>query len=78
MVAICNKRPMQLGIIPLLDAYIEHQKEVVTNRSNFELKSAKKRLHIVEGLISMTSILDAVIQTIRNSLNKRDAKENLI
>ena len=78
MVAICNKRPMQLGIIPLLDAYIDHQKEVVTNRSNFELKSAKKRLHIVEGLISMTSILDAVIQTIRNSLNKRDAKENLI
>lgn len=78
MVAICNKRPMQLGIIPLLDAYIEHQKEVVTNRSNFELKSAKKRLHIVEGLISMTSILDAVIQTIRNSVNKRDAKENLI
>lgn len=78
MVVICNKRPMQLGIIPIIDAYIDHQKEVVTNRSNFELKSAKKRLHIVEGLIFMTSILDAVIQTIRNSANKRDAKENLI
>ena len=78
MVVICNKRPMQLGIIPIIDAYIDHQKEVVTNRSNFELKSAKKRLHIVEGLIFMTSILDAVIQTIRNSLNKKDAKENLI
>lgn len=78
MVVICNKRPMQLGIIPIIDAYIDHQKEVVTNRSNFELKSAKKRLHIVEGLIFMTSILDAVIQTIRNSANKKDAKENLI
>lgn len=78
MVVICNKRPMQLGIIPIIDAYIAHQKEVVTNRSNFELKSAKKRLHIVEGLIFMTSILDAVIQTIRNSANKKDAKENLI
>ncbi len=42
MVVICNKRPMQLGIIPIIDAYIDHQKEVVTNRSNFELKSAKK------------------------------------
>lgn len=78
MVVICNKRPMQLGIIPIIDAYVDHQKEVVTNRSNFELKSAKKRLHIVEGLIFMTSILDAVIQTIRNSQNKKDAKENLI
>ena len=78
VVAICNKRPMQLGLIQMLDAYIEHQKEVITNRSNFELASAKKRLHIVEGLISMTSILDAVIQTIRNSANKKDAKDNLI
>ena len=78
MVAISNKRPVMLGLVDFLDAYIAHQKEVVTNRSNFELKSAKKRLHIVEGLISMTSILDAVIQTIRNSLNKKDAKENLI
>ncbi len=78
MVAICNKRPMQLGLLELLDAYIAHQKEVVTNRSNFELKSAKKRLHIVDGLIAMTSILDAVIQTIRNSANKKDAKDNLI
>ena len=78
VVAICNKRPMQLGLLALLDAYIAHQKEVLTNRCNFELTSAKRRLHIVEGLISMTSILDAVIQTIRNSNNKRDAKDNLI
>lgn len=78
MVAISEKRPMQMGLIELLDCYIKHQKEVLTNRSNFELKSAQKRLHIVEGLIQMTSILDAVIQTIRNSANKKDAKDNLI
>ena len=78
MVAIANKRPMLMGLNDLLDAYIVHQKEVITNRSNFELAAAKKRLHIVSGLIAMTSILDAVIQTIRNSLNKKDAKENLI
>ncbi|MFA6627640.1 MAG: DNA topoisomerase IV subunit A [Bacilli bacterium] len=78
MVGIANKRPQLMGLLNMLDSYIEHQKEVITNRSNFELKSASKRLHIVEGLISMTSILDAVIKTIRNSANKKDAKENLV
>ena len=78
MVAISNKRPMQMGLLDLLDCYIAHQREVLTNRSNFELKTAKKRLHIVEGLIAMVSILDSVIHTIRNSANKKDAKENLV
>ncbi|MDD4212839.1 MAG: DNA topoisomerase IV subunit A, partial [Bacilli bacterium] len=78
MVAINDKRPELMSLLALLDSYIEHQKEIITNRSNFELKSASKRLHIVEGLISMTSILDAVIKTIRNSANKKDAKENLV
>ena len=78
VVAIANKRPVQMGLIEILDAYITHQKEILTNKSNFELNMAKKRLHIVEGLISMTSILDAVIKTIRNSTNKKDAKENII
>ena len=78
MVAINNKRPQLMGLLDLLDAYISHQKEVITNRSNFELSSAKKRLHIVEGLIAMVSILDAVIKTIRESSNKKAAKENLI
>ena len=65
MVAIANKRPLLMGLNELLDLYISHQKEVITNRSNYELAAAKKRLHIVEGLIEMVSILDAVIQTIR-------------
>ena len=78
MVAINNKRPQLMGLLDLLDAYISHQKEVITNRSNFELLAAKKRLHIVEGLIAMVSILDAVIKTIRESANKKEAKENLM
>lgn len=78
MVAIANKRPVTMGLNELLDCYIDHQKEVITNRSNFELAAAKNRLHIVEGLIEMVSILDAVIHTIRSSDNKRHAIENLV
>lgn len=78
MVAISKGRPVLMGIDEILTAYIAHQKEVMTNRCNFELTKAERRLHIVEGLIQMTSILDAVIRTIRNSQNKKDAKENII
>ena len=78
MVAISQGRPMQMGLADILDAYILHQKEVLTNKCNFDLEKSLKRLEIVQGLISMVSILDAVIATIRNSKNKADAKENII
>ncbi len=78
MVAISQGRPMQMGLADILDAYITHQKEVIINRCNFELEKSQKRLEVVQGLISMVSILDAVIATIRNSKNKSDAKENII
>lgn len=78
MVSICNRRPMRLGVIPILDAYIEHQKEVVTNRTNFDLAKAQKRLHIVDGLTKMISIVDEVIAVIRASKNKADSIENLV
>lgn len=78
MVAIYNKRPMLMGLRELLDAYIAHQKEVVTRRSEFDLQKASDRSHIVEGLIKALSILDEVIATIRASKDKRDAKNNLI
>ena len=77
MVAIVNRRPMTLGILAILDAYIAHQKEVVTRRTEFDLNFAKDRMHIVEGLIKAISILDEVIKTIRQSKNKADAKVNL-
>lgn len=78
MVAIHNRRPILMGLTQLLDAYIEHQKEVVTRRSQFDLQKAKDRQHIVAGLMKALSILDEVIQTIRGSKDKRDAKDNLI
>ncbi|MBQ8234542.1 MAG: DNA topoisomerase IV subunit A [Bacilli bacterium] len=78
MVAIVNRRPMTLGIISILDAYIEHQKEVITKRTKFNLDNAIARMNIVEGLIKVLSILDEVIKTIRNSQNKQDAKLNLM
>ena len=78
MVAIVNHRPVTLGILEILDAYIEHQKEVITKRTKFDLEHAKSRMHIVEGLIKALSILDEVIKTIRASKNKADAKENLV
>lgn len=78
MVAIHNKRPKLMGLAELLDAYIAHQREVVTRRSEFDLNKARERQHIVEGLIKALSILDEVIATIRASKDKRDAKNNLI
>lgn len=67
-----------MGIKQLLSAYIDHQKEVITRRSNYELRKANERQHIVEGLMKALSILDEVITTIRASKDKRDAKDNLI
>ena len=78
MIVIDHRRPKQLGILPILDSYIEFKREVITRRTQFELKTAEARLHIVEGLIKAISILDEVIKTIRASKNKADAKENLV
>ena len=78
MMAIVDRRPKEVGIIDILDAYINHQKEVITRRSRFDLAHAKARYHIVEGLIKAISILDEVIKTIRASKNRADAVENLV
>lgn len=78
VVAIVNKRPKTLGILEVLDAFIEHKKEVVINRSKFDLEHSKKRLHIVEGFIKAIDILDEIIKTIRKSKNKSDAIDNLV
>ena len=78
MVAIVNRKPMTIGILPMLDAYIEFQKDVILRRTRFDLDTAKREMHIVEGLIKALSILDEVIATIRKSKNKADAKDNLV
>lgn len=78
MVAINNKRPEHVGLKTILEAYLEHQREVTTRRTKFDLEKAKAREHIVKGLIKALSILDDVIKTIRASKNKSDAKKNLV
>ncbi|QXA19694.1 DNA topoisomerase IV subunit A [Streptococcus gordonii] len=77
MVAIDNFTPRLVGIVPILTSYIAHRKEIILARSRFDKAKAEKRLHIVEGLIRVISILDEVIALIRASENKADAKENL-
>ena len=77
-VVIVNRRPMLMGLLGILDAYIAHQREIVTRRSQFDLRMAQSRYHIVEGLIKALSILDEVIKTIRASKNKADAILNLV
>ena len=78
MVCIDKRRPRLLGIIPIIDAYIEHQKDVILKRTNFDLAFARKEMHITEGLVKAINILDEVIAVIRASKNKPDAIENLV
>lgn len=78
MVAIDNMRPKQVNLKQILSSYIEHRKNVILRRSKYELNKAMQRAHIVAGLIKALSILDKVIKTIRNSNNKKDAKNNLM
>ena len=78
MVAIVNRTPMTLGVIQIIDAYINHLEEIITRRTEFDLRKAKERMHIVEGMIKAISILDQVIKTIRASKNKTDAINNLV
>ena len=77
MVAIVDRCPETLGVIGILDAYIKHFEEVITRRTEFDLKKAKARMHVVEGMIKAIKILDQVIKTIRASKNKADAIINL-
>lgn len=78
MVAIVNKAPKQLGLIDIISAYIEHQKEVVTHRTQYELEKAEDRAHVLEGLVKALNLLDDVIATIKASKNRADASDNLI
>ncbi len=78
MVAISDRAPKLLGLKEILEAYVKHQKEVIRNRSEYELDEAERRMHIIEGLMKALSMLDEVIRVIRESDNKRHAKDNLV
>jgi topoisomerase-4 subunit A len=77
MVAIVNKAPRQLGIKQILEAYIAHQKEVVTFRTQYDLEKAEDRAHVLEGLVKALNLLDQIIETIKASKNRLDAQNNL-
>lgn len=78
MLVISDTQPKQLGLKSILEAYLLHQKDVVTRRTQYDFNRAEKRLHIVEGIIKAISILREVIDTIMDSEGREDARENLI
>ncbi len=78
MLVIDHNRPRTLNLLEAVDCYIEHQIDVITRRSKFDLNKYEERLHIVEGLIKALSILDEVVKTIRQSKDKADARTRLI
>ncbi len=78
MLVIDHYRPRTIGLLETIDCYIEHQIDVITRRSNYDLNKAKNRLHIVDGLIRMVSIIDQVIHLIRSSKDKQDSKSRLM
>ena len=77
MVAIVNGRPKTMNLLDFIDCYIDHQVDVITRRSQYNLEKSKSRLEIVNGLIKAVSILDEVVATIRASKDKQDAKKNI-
>lgn len=78
MIAIVNHRPVLMSLITMLDAFIDFRKEVILNRSRYLLNKKRERIHIIEGLMKAISIMDDVIEIIRHSKDKADAKKRLI
>ena len=75
--ALVNNLPKLLTLKDLLQVYIDHRLEVITRATQFDLKKAEARLHIIEGLRIATQNIDEVVQIIRNSKSTEDAKQAL-
>ena len=78
MVALVNDRPLRLNLKEILLHFIEHRTEIVRRRSEFDLRRARERLHVVEGLLAALDQLDDVIRTIRRSRRPDTARTNLM
>lgn len=78
MVAIVNQRPKVCGVMEILDAYIAFREEVVLSRSKYRFAQREKRLHLIEGLMKATSILDEIIAIIRASSNRATSRDNIM
>ncbi|MDQ3757968.1 MAG: DNA gyrase subunit A [Actinomycetota bacterium] len=77
-VALVDGVPRTLNLVQALQAYIDHQVEVVTRRSEFRLRKARDRAHIVEGLLKALDMIDAIIELIRGSDDRGAAREGLM
>ncbi|WP_233901619.1 DNA gyrase subunit A, partial [Tenacibaculum piscium] len=77
-IALVNGRPEQLNLKELIHYFVEHRHEVIVRRTEFELKKAQARAHILEGLIIASDNIDEVIKIIRASKNGDEARESLI
>lgn len=78
MLALVKNQPMVLNLKQILEYYVEHQKEIITRRTRYELGKAKERAHILEGLKIALDHLDEVIKTIRASANAEIARAALV
>ena len=78
MLALVKNEPILLSLKRSLQHFIEHRREVITRRTEFELKKARARAHILDGLVIALDNIDAVIETIRSSADVGAAKENLV
>ena len=78
LLALVNGEPRHLSLKRALQIFIEHREDVITRRSQFELDKARRRIHILDGLLIALSNLDAIIDTIRHADDAEEAKEQLI
>ena len=78
MLALVNNEPRILNLKQMLEYYLQHQEEVVTRRTKYDLNKAEERAHILEGLIKALDHIDEVIKIIRGSANVADAKAQLM
>lgn len=78
MLALVNNEPKVLNILQMLEYYLEHQKEVITRRTKYDLNKAEERAHILEGLLKALDHIDEVIRIIRSSANVAEAKQQLM
>lgn len=78
MLALVNGQPKVLNLLEMLKYYLEHQEDVVTRRTKYDLNKAQERSHILEGLLKALDHIDEVIRIIRGSANTQEAKKNLM
>jgi len=78
MLAIHNGRPSVMGLLDMLQAFLDFREEVVTRRSIFELRKARDRVHILEGLLKALQHIDEIVALIKASANVNEARTSLM